>query len=255
MNINHEFTRDTNLFKGTREDNIIIIRFKYNLLRNVSDIDAKELLFDYLRQISEDDTIKLILIFGSQEKTGRDEYIQFYKQILKSGPNLDFLIRLYNAADQIVKRIAYINKMIIHADSGKINSLFMNIGLACDYRIIDHSTLFQNAYHQLGLLPKGGGAFFLPRLVGVSKASEVMLRDDDITAEEALSYGFINKIVPSGKLEEVSIQIAKEYAKKSEKTLSGVKGLLNCSLEGLDKCLEYENTELKKMIRTYSSRG
>jgi len=241
---------DTSWFSARKENNIVALDIKKNLLLKVDDIHAKEALFEYLRQISGDEAVKVLLIIGAPDKMGREEYIQFYQQMFQAGANLDNLSRLYNAVDQLVKRLAYIDKMVVHADSGEIISLFMNISLACDYRIAGDNAVYQNTHHELGLIPKGGGAFFLTRIAGIHKASEILLREDDIPVEESLGYGFVDKIVPAEEIREASMRIAGEFAEKSRHTLKGVKGMLNCCLDGLEKCLDYENKELRKIIRS-----
>lgn len=250
MQGNQSYTVDDILFNARKEENVIVLNIKNNLLQKATDLSAKELLFEYLRRVSDDDGIKVILIIGAHDKTGREEYLRFYRNILTTKINPENLERLYNAVNQFIKRIVCIDKMVVHADSGKVISLFMNISLACDYRIIGDNTVFQNAYHEIGLMPKGGGAFFLSKISGSGKAAEIMLRDDDISAEEALAYGIVNRIVPSDDLEKVALKTARKLSRIPLQTLSGIKKLLNYSIDELDKCLELENHELRKIIRS-----
>jgi 2-(1,2-epoxy-1,2-dihydrophenyl)acetyl-CoA isomerase len=137
----------------------------------------------------------------------------------------------------------------------------MNISLACDYRIIGDNTFFQNPYLNLGLVPKGGGAFFLSRLLGYSKASELLLADKDITAEEALRLGIVDKVVPSVELNEAALEIAKDFARKPVGSVSGIKKLLSRCLKELEDCLECENqvllqtvsrSDFRKKLREYT---
>ena len=65
-----------------------------------------------------------------------------------------------------------------------------------------------------------------------------------------VGYGFVDKIVPAEEIREASKRISDEFAEKSSHTLKGVKGMLNCCLDGLEKCLDYENKELRKIIRS-----
>lgn len=241
---------DDILFKARLEDQIVVLNMKNNLLLNATDLTAKEVLFEYLRKVSDDNAIKIILIIGAKDKAGRDEYLQFYKQVLQSKMDPENLERLYNAVNQFIKRMASINKMVIHADRGKVISLFMNISLACDFRIVGDDTCFQNPYHEIGLMPKGGGAFFLSRIAGSGKAAEILLRDDDITAEQALGYGIVNRIVPAEEVEEKSLAIARRISNIPLTTLVGIKKLLNYSIGELDRYLEMENQELRKIIRS-----
>jgi len=56
----------------------------------------------------------------------------------------------------------------------------MNIGFACDYRIISNRTVFQYPLLDLGLIPKGGGVYFLSRIVGPNKTMEMLLSGNEI---------------------------------------------------------------------------
>ena len=250
MSAHSRYMIDDLLFTAREQDGIIVLNMKDNLLQKTTDLSAKEVLFDYLRDVSEDPEINVIVIIGAPHKTGRDEYLRFYQDVLNAKINPENLERLYNAVNQFIKRMACINKMVVHADSGNVISLFMNISLACDYRIIGDNTKFQNCYHEIGLMPKGGGAFFLSRIAGYGKAAEIMLRRDDISAEQALAYGIVNKVVPVNRLEEEALAVALEMSTIPQQTLSGVKKLLNYSINELDQCLELENQELRKIIRS-----
>jgi 2-(1,2-epoxy-1,2-dihydrophenyl)acetyl-CoA isomerase len=145
-------------------------------------------------------------------------------------------------------KIVGFGKPIVHADSGKVISLYMNISLACDYRIIGDNSIFQKPYLDLGLIPKGGGAFFLSRLLGFSKALEILLSEKDITADEALKLGIVDKIVPLGQLKEEARKIARDFAGKPIHTLSGIKRLLRCCMRDLEDCLICENELLLQMV-------
>ena len=103
-------------------------------------------------------------------------------------------------------------------------------------------------YLELGLVPKGGGAYFLSRLLGFSKAWEVLLSDEDITAEEALELGIVDKVVPSVELNEAALKIAKDFARKPVGSVSGIKKLLSCCRKELGDCLECENQLLLQTV-------
>jgi enoyl-CoA hydratase/carnithine racemase len=242
------FEVEYDFFSGEREEDMVWIRFKENLIQRATHLDAKNLLFEYLDLIAKSDEIKVLLIMGSPSKAGREEYIGFYRQILKVDFDARDLARLYNAVNQFILKIVGFGKPIVHADSGKVISLYMNISLACDYRIIGDNCIFQNPYLDLELIPKGGGAFFLSRLLGFSKALEILLSHEDITADEAFKLGIADKVVPVGQLEEEARKIAQEFAGKPTHSLSGIKRLLRCCMRDLEDCLVCENELLLQMV-------
>ncbi|UCG20703.1 MAG: enoyl-CoA hydratase/isomerase family protein [Deltaproteobacteria bacterium] len=242
------FEVDYDFFSGAREEDMAWVSFKENFIQNATHLEAKKLLFDYLDLIAKSDEIKVLLLTGSPSKVGREDYIRFYRQILKVDFDARDLARLYNAVNQLVLKIVGFGKPIVHADSGKVISLYMNISLACDYRIIGDNCVFQNPYLDLGLIPKGGGAFFLYRLLGFSKALEILLSHKDITADEAFKLGIVNKVVPVGQLKEEARKIAQEFTGKPIHSLSGIKKLLRCCMRDLEDCLVCENELLLQMV-------
>jgi enoyl-CoA hydratase/carnithine racemase len=161
---------------------------------------------------------------------------------------LDAIHRMYNVINQLILKIVRLDKIVIHCNSGKVISSFLNISLACDYRIIADDTVFQNPCMQLGLLPKGGGAFFLQRIIGMSKCYDVLLAENDISAREALEMGIVDMVVGLGSLEETAVLKARRFSRRPKSTLTGVKRLLNYSYKDLEDYLNVENQELTRAM-------
>lgn len=241
---------ENNLFNAEQIENIAVIRFKKNLIRQLTDLNIKEALFDYLHQAEDDRNIKVMLILGSPEKIRRKELIEFYNELSESKSKINHIARIYNAINQLILLIRNMNKMVIHADSGEVLSLFLNVSLACDYRIIGDRTVFQYPTLELGLVPKGGGIFFLTKKVGASKTMELLLAGKDISAREALELGLVDKVVSSESLDEAATQAARNFALKPMHLISGMKKLLNFPSDDLAKFLERENELLLESIRS-----
>jgi enoyl-CoA hydratase/carnithine racemase len=140
-----------------------------------------------------------------------------------------------------------------HADGGNVLPLFLNISLACDYRIVADNTVFQNPCLEYGLVPKGGGAFFLSKILGASGALRLMLSEEDITAGEALKLGLVDEIVAVNELRNVALKVAEDFARKPSRSLRCSKRLLNYSFKELREYLEFETDELTKMIGPFGN--
>jgi len=244
LEVNYDF------FSTEKTEDVLILNFKEKPLAHVIDLNGKKVLFDYLDFVSTFDEIKVVLMTGSPVKMGCDEFIKFYNQIIQLEWNQDQVERLYNAINQFILKIAGFNKIVIHADSGNIILLFMNISLAFDYSIIADNTVFQNPNLQLGLVPKGGGIFFLSKTIGSRKTSEILLSGENINAQEALRLGIVNKVVPVNDLKEAALSIAQRIAKIPAQYSSGIKRLLNYNINDLKDYLEYENTILRRVIQS-----
>lgn len=240
--------KDCCFFSSKILEDVVVLNFKQNILSCTTDLSAGDTLIDYLGSISRSDSIKVVVFIGSPQKSGDKEYIEFYNESLKSTWNQYKIQRMCNVVDQFILSIVDLNKIVVHANSGRVISLFLNVSLACDYRIVADNTIFQNPCLKLGFVSKGGGPFFLSKRLGLSKAYEILLSEKDITAHEALRLGIVDKIVPLNGLEEAALEVAHRFAQKPASTLAGVKKLLNYSMKDLRNYFELENQELLRIV-------
>jgi enoyl-CoA hydratase/carnithine racemase/nucleotide-binding universal stress UspA family protein len=238
----------SDFFSATRHQDVVLMNFHENLLLHAANLSARDRLLDYLEQVSNTRDVNVVVFIGSTQKTGREEYIGFYNQILDAHIDRNSIHKMFNAIDQLILKIVDLDKFVIHADRGQIISLFLNISLACDYRIISDNTVYQNPYLGLGMAPKGGGAFFLSRMLGYRKAYDILLFDQDITAHAAFEMGIVDEVVTLEELEDTALEIAKKYARIPAQSLIGIKRLLNFSRKELSNYLEFENQELLRII-------
>ena len=123
----------------------------------------------------------------------------------------------------------------------------MNLGFACDYRIVCDNTVFYNAFKKIGGLPLGGGPFFLTKLLGRSRANQLLLLDDEVNAARSLELGIVDKVVPLADLEETAMRAAQKISQLQPRTLGGVKRLTNFSLQELKVYLARETDELQRV--------
>jgi len=97
------------------------------------------------------------------------------------------------------------------------------MALACDIRIAAESARFSERYIKLGLVPGEGGCWYLPRLVGVSKALELLLTGDFFDSAEALRIGLVNRVVPDADLESATSGLALQLASAPRVTTALIK--------------------------------
>ncbi len=87
-----------------------------------------------------------------------------------------------------------------------------NLALACDYRVASDQASIGQVFHKLGLVPDWGGTFFLPRLVGTSKALELVWSARMVPAAEALALGLFDRVVPHAELAGEARRLAELWA-------------------------------------------
>lgn len=113
-------------------------------------------------------------------------------------PALGDLLR--TLVNPIVLRLQAIEKPILAAVNGVCAGAGMSLALACDVRYAAESARFIQAFVHIGLVPDAGSTYFLPRLVGTSKALELAWTGQPLSAQEALDLGIANRVVPDAEV-------------------------------------------------------
>jgi 2-(1,2-epoxy-1,2-dihydrophenyl)acetyl-CoA isomerase len=240
---------ENQLFSAHHMENIALIRLKGGLLRHLTNLNVKESWFRYLHDVRLDNRIRVILVIGSPDKLKRKSMFDFLCDMANSPSPTFEATRVYNAINQLILFMRSMDKLVIHADSGEVLSLFLNMSLACDYRIISDKTVFQYPTQELGMVPKGGGIYFMSRLIGPSKTLEVLLAGKDISATEALGLGLVDRLVPQASIEDEAIAMASMIAGKPAPLIAGIKKLLVAASGSLSDFLEKENALLLDRFR------
>ena len=104
-------------------------------------------------------------------------------------------------------------KPIIAAINGVAVGGGLDLALACDIRIASDQARFAEVFIRRGLIPAMGGIFFLPRLVGLDRACQMVWTGDMISAEEAERIGLVTSVVPHEELQSATLELAEKLAK------------------------------------------
>lgn len=251
MKMSRSLDVNSDYFSAKKADQIITISFHGNVMFFPTLLGAKEALFDYLDLVARSDTVKVVILKGEKERDQRDDYFAFYEALSESKIDKNALHRMFRCYDQLVLRIVGSNQFFIEVGCGDIILQTFNVGLACDYRIVTDETVIHNPSIGLGLMAKGGGAYFLKKMLGHSKAYEILLSSEGILAEEALTLGVVDKVVPHEGFEDAVRKIAQYFCQKPGTTLAGLKKFLNYPLKDLKDYLEFENHELLRILNSF----
>jgi 2-(1,2-epoxy-1,2-dihydrophenyl)acetyl-CoA isomerase len=142
---------------------------------------------------------------GGDHKRGAEEVPPSFFEGDRGGALIERLNRC-------ILRMQRLPKPIIGSINGVAAGAGMNIALATDLRIASETARFGEVFARVGLVPDGGGTYFLPRLVGSAKAMEMILLADIIDAQEALRIGLVNRVVPAEQLEQETLKLAERLA-------------------------------------------
>lgn len=132
-----------------------------------------------------------------------------------------------------------------------INGYALGVGLTmilpCDVRIASENAKMGVIFPRVGLITELGSTYLLPRLIGVSRAAEVMLTGKQYTAAEALAMGLISRVTPAGKVMEGAKEIAGEMLQCSPTSLAYTKRALYQGLEGnIESAMQFEGFAIEK---------
>ncbi|MFF0556271.1 enoyl-CoA hydratase/isomerase family protein [Streptomyces sp. NPDC004266] len=139
------------------------------------------------------------------------------------------MIRL--GAQRFVGAVLDCEKPVIAAVNGTAAGIGAHLAFACDLVLAADSARFIEVFVRRGLVPDGGGAYLLPRLVGPQRAKELMFFGDAVPAAEALSMGLVNRVVPAADLEKTAREWSERLAQGPTRALALTKQLVNASLE------------------------
>jgi 2-(1,2-epoxy-1,2-dihydrophenyl)acetyl-CoA isomerase len=134
-------------------------------------------------------------------------------------------------AQRLVAAVLDCEKPVIAAVNGTAAGLGAHLALAADLVIAADSARFIEVFIRRGIAVDAGGAYLLPRIVGLHKAKELVFFGDDLSAADAERLGLVNKVVPLDQLESAAREWAERLAKAPTKAIAMDKWLLNRSLD------------------------
>ena len=144
----------------------------------------------------------------------------------------------YNAT---ILRMRHIEKPIIAAVNGVAAGAGANIALAADIVLAAESASFIQAFSKIGLIPDSGGTYTLPRLIGMQRATALMMTGEKVLAADAVAMGMIYKCYPDADFETESKKMAYGLAQMPTKGIGLTKRLLNTSFNNtLAQQLDFE---------------
>jgi 2-(1,2-epoxy-1,2-dihydrophenyl)acetyl-CoA isomerase len=119
--------------------------------------------------------------------------------------------------------LSTLDKPVLAAVNGSATGAGMDMALMCDLRFASAKARFSASYVKMGLVPGDGGAWYLPRLVGVAKALELLWSGDFIEAQEAERLGIVNRVLPEEELVAFTLEFARKLARGPQTAIQLIK--------------------------------
>ncbi|MDA8930585.1 enoyl-CoA hydratase-related protein [Bacteroidia bacterium] len=220
----------------TTNNEIVTITLKRPERYNAFDEQMRKELLQALLEAERDEQCRVVVLTGAGKAfcSGQD-----LKDI--EGKKIDFSDFLKNGYNPIIKAMRDMSKPIIARVNGVAAGAGCSLALACDYIIADDRASFIEVFVGIGLVLDSGSSYFLPRMIGSTRAFELATMGNKLRASKAVEWGMINKAVDTETLDNEVNKVAAYYASAPTLAISSMKKMLNASMAStLDEMLEME---------------
>jgi enoyl-CoA hydratase/carnithine racemase len=177
--------------------------------------------------------LRALIITGAARAFSAGGDVNWFKEGVESD-EIDLPSNVRRGAEVLHQAIIDMQRIpypVIAAVNGPAAGAGFSLALACDIRIASEEAFFACAYGRIGASPDGGMTYFLPRVIGPSKALELLLNDPNLTAKDALEAGLVSEVVPADALMERAQEKATKLAAKAPHYVRMAKQLVAVSLE------------------------
>lgn len=168
-------------------------------------------LNETLEEAAADDEVKVILLTGSGKGFCAGGDVKGHPSFETDDPMIRE--KYIKEAQRIVLQIHRMLKPVIAAVNGVAAGAGLDLALACDIRICSVNAVFTESFAKAGLMNDMGGSYFLPRIIGLGRAMEMIYTGDIIDAQEAYRIGLVNKVHPKADMMSHAMDFAKKLAK------------------------------------------
>jgi 2-(1,2-epoxy-1,2-dihydrophenyl)acetyl-CoA isomerase len=154
-----------------------------------------------------------------------------------------------------VSTFARMDAVLITAVNGIAAGAGFSIAVTGDLVLAAESASLTMAYTRAGLSPDGSSSYYLPRLIGITKAKELMLTNRTLSAQEASQWGLVTEVVPDAELADRTAKLADQMAATAGKSNGGVKSLLLATFSnGLEEQMELEGRLIAELADSADGR-
>lgn len=211
-----------------KDDAIVTLTMNEPQTRNaLTGNNAADEFEEACHEISKDQLVKAVIITGSGPVFSAGGNLKNMKEMLDADLSSDAIRESYrNGIQRIPLALYNLEVPTIAAVNGAAIGAGCDLACMCDIRIASVNAQFAESFVKVGIIPGDGGAWFLPRTVGMSKAAEMSFTGDTIDAEEALRIGLVSKVVDPENLMREAIELASRIASNPGMVLRMTKRLL-----------------------------
>lgn len=211
-------------------DGILTITLNRPQAANAIRADQRDVLIELLRDADTDHDVRVVVLAstGKHFCSGAD--------VGGIDPGAvrrvtDTMNRIMGGAQQLVASVLDCGKPVIAVVQGTAAGMGAHLAFASDLVVASDQASFIESFVLRGLVVDAGGAYLLPRRIGLQKAKELAFLGDRLPAAEALSLGLVNRVVPADQLEAAAAELSGRLAALPTTSITLVKRLFNASLD------------------------
>jgi 2-(1,2-epoxy-1,2-dihydrophenyl)acetyl-CoA isomerase len=221
------------------KDRVAVITLNRPDRYNALSVRMVEALSELLLACDEDRGIRAVVLTGAGPAfCAGGDVREFVEQTATISRHLKRLLAAFHGA---VSRMARMPKPVLAAVNGVAAGAGMSLAMACDLVVAAASARFTMAYSKIGATPDGSSTYFLPRLVGLRRALELVYTNRVLPAQEAAAWGLVTRVVPDAELSAAVMALAAELAAGPTLALGRAKRLFLLSAhESLETQMEHE---------------
>ncbi|MGA0570000.1 enoyl-CoA hydratase/isomerase family protein [Variovorax sp. VNK109] len=166
-----------------------------------------------LEKVAEDRRVRVLVVTGRGEAFCAGGDVDDLEAFLAMDA-LEKKNYLWQNVHHIPQLLERIDCPVIAAINGTARGAGLDMALMCDLRIMDSAAVVAESYIRMALMPGDGGGWFLPRIVGVPKALELLWTGEEVDAQAALAMGLANRLAPAGQALQVALELARRIARQ-----------------------------------------
>jgi len=224
-----------------QDQRIVTITLNRPDTRNALSGDLIDGLIDALKQANRDRNVGCVILTGAGKSFSSGGNLQEIKNMTtKDNMSQSQLEEWYRFGIQkIPLTMNAIDVPIVAAVNGHAIGAGNDLCTMCDIRIAGEDAKFSESFLRIGIIPGDGGSWFLPKIIGLSRAAEMILTCDVLDAKKALNWGLVSQVVKNEELIIQAKEIANKIASQPPEASRRAKRLLRMSQNvPLDKALE-----------------
>ncbi len=212
----------------TQREQIAEIRLNRPDALNAFNVELATELGRALTKVAKDKNIRAVILRGEGRAFSAGGDLKMFHQLL---PRADVgFKKISSLLNQAIKAIRTMQKPVIAGIHGPAFAAAFGLSLACDLILASESAKLSASYINIALTPNGSATVYLPRLVGIHRASELFFTGRVLSAQEAMEWGIVNRVVKDKDFESSLWSLAKELATQPTRSIGRTKQLMNQSL-------------------------